>query len=327
MIRFAEEKDINNIMTFIDTYWKKGHILGTNEEFFRYEHLLDEGVTYAIAENDDDGRIDAILGYIPYGKKHRDIMTVMWKANHTADPSLGLNLFKFLRDEADVRIMASPGSNPKLRGLYNYLGYQFGKMTQWYRLGRAEDYKVVKLSDDTIPESKAAGREWKIYGEWEELKEDFDFDSYVRSEVKPVKEEWYIKKRYFDHPIYKYMCLGLVNDLRKVDTLIFFRKIDVNGSSVLRFIDCIGDFNAIRYSADAIDFLLEKCNAECIDCYETGVNDQCFIDAGWRKTAETRNIIPHYFAPFVQENIDIFYFSSDPKTVLFKGDGDQDRPN
>lgn len=326
MIRFAKEKDIDAIMAFIDTYWKKGHILGNNKEFFRYEHLLEEGVTYVIAENDKGG-IDAILGYIPYGKKHRDIMTVMWKANHTDVPALGINLLMFLKEEADIRIMASPGSNPKLRGLYQYLGYQFGKMTQWYRLQKMDTYNVAKVNDDTIPKCVTNGRRWKTYEEWEDFIQDFDYELYIKSDPKPLKESWYIKKRYFEHPVYKYICVGLENDINKIDTVIFLRKIDINGASVLRLVDCIGDYTGIKYSTIAIDALLKKYKAEYVDCYETGVDDQVFIDAGWRKTEESENIIPNYFAPFSQKNIDLFYFSSDPDIVLFKGDGDQDRPN
>jgi hypothetical protein len=40
------------------------------------------------------------------------------------------------------------------------------------------------------------------------------------------------------------------------------------------------------------------------------------------------NIIPNYFEPFVAENIDIYFFSNtNEKVYIFKGDGDQDRPN
>ena len=41
-------------------------------------------------------------------------------------------------------------------------------------------------------------------------------------------------------------------------------------------------------------------------------------------------IIPNYFNPYLQKNIQIYFFvdSKDiDKVILFKGDGDQDRPN
>ena len=61
--------------------------------------------------------------------------------------------------------------------------------------------------------------------------------------------------------------------------------------------------------------------------YETGINDDIFYSAGWRKVEEEGNIIPDYFSPFEHRKVDIFYATSKADAVLFKGDGDQDRPN
>ncbi len=326
VIRFAEENDIDDIMLFIDLNWKKGHILGNNKNFFHYEHLDGERVSYAIAKN-DNGDIEGILGYIPYGKTNRDIMTVMWKVLRTSDPSLGLNLFKFIKDNADVRIMASPGSNPKLRGLYKYLGYDFGEMTQWYRLSNKEEFHIASIYDNSIPTSHCPSFKYRVFSDWNDFAYSFDYTGYIKSNPKPLKEMWYIKKRYFDHPIYKYIIAGLVNQDEKIVTAIILRKVEKDMSCAIRFIDCIGNINDIKYSTKALDEIMDKYNAEYVDCYEVGVNEEVFLQSGWKKTKSTNNIIPNYFSPFVKENINIYYFSSDSDIVLFKGDGDQDRPN
>lgn len=323
MIRFANKNDIDGIMEFIDTYWKKGHILGSNRKFFEYEHLLTDGdVTYVISEQEH--KINAILGYIPYGKNHRDVMTVMWKVNHTVEPSLGLELFKYLKDNGDVRIMASPGSNPKLKELYHYLGYSFGKMIQWYRLRPLHTYHIAKIKDARIPEVQSH-MDYLLLDTWESLEKHFDFNSYHR-ESRPYKEAWYIKKRYYDHPVYHYEIFGMKNG-DKVKLLLIFRVISINGHNIVRLIDCIGEFSLMSDITELLDDVLEKYHAEYVDCYETGLPDKWMTDAGWIKTEDTTNIIPNYFAPFTQKNVDIFYFSSDADIVLFKGDGDQDRPS
>ena len=231
MIRFAEKKDIDDIMSFIDTYWRKGHILGRDREFFEYEHVFADGqVGYVISEN-DDGTIDAILGYIPYGNNHRDVMTVMWKANHTAHASLGLELFKYLKDQGDIRVMASPGSNPKLKGLYRYLGYQFGKMVQWYRLRPQEAYSIADVSDSDIPQRNTV-TSYVHFDSWNVLEKYFDFNAYSK-ESKPYKESWYIEKRYFNHPIYHYEVYGVRNGSEKYPLLMVFRVDSVNDSGHL----------------------------------------------------------------------------------------------
>lgn len=45
------------------------------------------------------------------------------------------------------------------------------------------------------------------------------------------------------------------------------------------------------------------------------------------RSLEDENIIPTYFEPFVQKNIDIWFQSSEKGLCIFKADGDQDRPN
>ena len=96
---------------------------------------------------------------------------------------------------------------------------------------------------------------------------------------------------------------------------------------VIRLVDIIGDVSVIESMANLLDDLLKQYNAEYIDCYETGVAEDLFKQGGWVKREETSNIIPNYFSPFEMKNIEIYYFSSDEDIILFKGDGDQDRPN
>lgn len=324
MIRFAKESDIDHIMSFIDTYWRKGHILGTDRAFFAYEHVLPEGVTYVLSEN-EGGQIDAILGYIPYGKTHRDIMTVMWKANHTAHPSLGLALLQFLKENGDIRIIASPGSNKKLAGVYRYLGFQFEKMTAWYRLRAQENYHLAQVTNRVIPAAQD-GADYLLLPDWTDVEKHFDFSRYS-PDTKPYKEPCYIEKRYFCHPVYCYEVYGVRGADGKAQLLAVFRTVSAQGATAVKLIDCIGDFTLMNALAGLLDHVLDTHQAEYVDCYEAGIPEEAMKASGCLKTEDSGNIIPNYFAPFTQENVGIWYFSSDPDIVLFRGDGDQDRPN
>ena len=67
---------------------------------------------------------------------------------------------------------------------------------------------------------------------------------------------------------------------------------------------------------------------EYIDFYLYGIEDDILRDAGFVLQDDDVNIIPNYFEPFVQKNISLdFYADSLEEIILFKGDGDQDRPN
>lgn len=327
MIRAAAEHDIPAIMQFIDAYWKKGHILGSNKSFFLYEHNLQGEVSFIISTDAQD-HIEAILGYIPYGKSSRDVMTVMWKANHTGDPFLGVKLIQYLTENGNIRILASPGINEKTVGIYQYLGYTTGIMTHWYRLNKKDKYAIANVNNDEIPAvEQKCQYPWVEIRSFADLARIFSFANYKARDPKPYKEPWYIQKRYFDHPIYRYRIFGVLKDGNRADTILVFRVQEQNGAKALRMIDCLGDFENIGRVTYAVDHLLKQENMEYVDCYETGLSADMFLDAGWRRVKNSDVIIPNYFAPFVQQNIDIRYFTSDPEIVLFKGDGDQDRPS
>ena len=290
MIRFATMDDIPKIMQFINDYWKKGHLLSVDRDFFEYEHRFGERVSYVVSVDEQTDEINAILGYIPYGKTHRDVMTVMWQANHTASPALGLDLFNYLKE-----------------GI--------------------KQYKIAKIEDSNCPNTIGNACEYVYLEDWSAVERNFDFKNYFESKPKPLKEEWYVRKRYFEHPKYSYLPYGIKDACGKVSALLIFRKQLAQNSMVVRLIDIIGDVSAIGRTTNLLDDLLNKYEAEYVDCYEIGVSDELFKCGGWTKREETPNIIPNYFSPFEMKNVDIYYFSSDKDVILFKGDGDQDRPN
>ena len=92
-------------------------------------------------------------------------------------------------------------------------------------------------------------------------------------------------------------------------------------------IDCLGDYRNIAFIPEELDVLMNEMGCEYIDAYEAGIEDSVFYRAGWKKVEEEGNIIPDYFSPFEHRKVDIHYSTSHINAILFKGDGDQDRPN
>lgn len=326
MIKFASTEDINAIMRFVDDYWKKGHILGNNKLFFEYEHRLNDFEVSFIISSDVNNDIDGILGYIPYGKINKDIANVMWKSI-SLDNTLGLKMLQYLHNNANMRIMLCPGINKKTHSLYRFMGYEVGQLQHWYRLNNKDTYSIAKVIDNNIPiVSEHNQLVLKKFNTFKELETDVDSYIWDNMDAKPYKEKWYIEKRYFNHPIYQYNVYGVI-DSGKITTVIFLRLEHCNNQNIIRFIDCIGDYSKIQNITNELDELSKEYDAEYIDIYETGLNDDIFENSGWIKVVDSGNVIPNYFNPFVQDNIDIYYFSNDKEVVLFKGDGDQDRPS
>ena len=324
MIRFAEKKDISAIMKFIDEYWNKDHIMSRDRNLFEFQHKWGDEISFVLSEKDDE--ITGVLGFIPYSSKNRDITLAIWKTNKTEDTMQGINILSFLREKGDVRTISAPGINSKTIPIYKFLGLETGKMKQWYRLRNVPEYKIAKVTNSVIP-AYSANTEVVIeeIKDFSDAESRFGIEDCLLRDHQPIKSKEYLRRRYFEHPSFIYFKYGVQVAEQKLFVVLRVQK--YNESSLVRIIDCIGDHCLFKYFSYELDSLLEKYDCEYADCYETGVSDEIFEEGGWRLVADSGNIMPDYFAPFEQKNIDIYYMSEIEGAILFKGDGDMDRPN
>ena len=90
----------------------------------------------------------------------------------------------------------------------------------------------------------------------------------------------------------------------------------------------IGEDEGLSYCGSALDRLLRDNEYEFIDLYSHGIPIDRLENCGLKiMTERDENIIPNYFEPFVQENVDINFIYSWGDFRMFRGDGDQDRPS
>ena len=98
---------------------------------------------------------------------------------------------------------------------------------------------------------------------------------------------------------------------------------------VLRLVDYIGPDALLPRLGAALDALLQSSGAEYIDCYCAGIPAELWAAAGFAQRCIGDGVtIPNYLNPPLLANTEYYYFTSAPEgCVLFKADGDQDRPN
>lgn len=331
-IRYANIKDVDIIMNFIKKYWAAKHILANNKEFFLYEFLNHpEQLNFVIAEDCNED-ILAILGFIEYGKEQQNIMTVVWKSISKEQPFLGVELLKYLTENKLYNSVSSVGINKKTVGIYNYLGYTTGKLDHYYRLADIEEYNIAQIQDKQIsPSSSAKAKEYELVelGDFEDFSAQFNWQLYTESKPNPYKELWYIEKRYYNHPIYKYKMFGIKNlSSNLINSVIVCREIVNETNKILRIVDFLGDGLDMQYISYEMDQLIKKENYEYIDFYQYGIDETILNKAGFLKKIGDNNIIPNYFEPYDLKNIEIQFFTTKPEGIrLFKADCDQDRPN
>ncbi len=329
-IRRAEEKDIENIMNFIDSYWKKEHIFGMNRQFFEYEFCHHGKVNFMIAIDREKQTIEGISGFIFASQSltKRDIWGVIWKVKETPDriPGLGLELKKRVKLMLTYRANPGVGLNPQtaIPIQRKKLGYYTNKMQHFYLLSRKDNYCVADIDNYRINNyQKEEQCQLQHYKNIEEVEKSFSFEEV---ESIPYKDIWYINHRYFEHPIYRYDVCGIISQYEQCQAILVLREVGYRNVKILKIIDYIGQQ---KYFATLGQVMNEKLrDYEYIDFYCDGFEKQYILDAGFVERTETdRNIIPNYFEPYEKNNVDIWVSSSVPNCLFVRGDGDQDRPS
>lgn len=328
--RLARVEEIDEIMEFIAKYWpKKNSILSTNRDFFAYEFCKGNRVGYYLAKEKKTGEIAAGMGVYFYSEEftpgRSSCSGGMVLANPTIKmPFIGLELLKRFFQEVDPLVYVSPGVNLRTMGnlILKYFNHDISRMKHYYMLNDFPEYKICKIAKKPIA---PVFKDDQI--NMDELFSSQEVAAYLEMiderTCKPYKDQWYINKRYFEHPVYKYKLWGIARR-----AVLVTREIYVNNAKILRIVDILGNANEIAKVGVALFKLMSENDYEYIDIYELNVDDIKLELAGFvERTESDLNVIPNYFEPFVQENVEIYVHRNDLDAVCFKGDGDQDRPN
>ena len=318
MIEYMKKSDKEELFSFLKENWNNNHIYLKDKKYFDYE--FSDNSNFILAKNED--KIVATLGYFDYDNKG-DIWTVIWKNSGKMDD--GLKCLQFLLN-ASYKSVSSCGINKKTIPIYEFLGINTGRLKHFYILNQElEEYNIAKISEKNIKKIETKDVEDLI--EVESIDELLKLINY--QELKKYnfyKSPEYFNKRYFKHPYYKYHILL---KSKNANSILVYRIIKVNGGSCIRIMDFLGDEKEFNELTNYLVAKMLKEKHEYIDIYEVGIEDEILEDSGFiERIEEDSNIIPNYFEPFVQKNIEIYYMSNcNSKFRIFKGDGDQDRPS
>lgn len=155
-----------------------------------------------------------------------------------------------------------------------------------------------------------------------------DLDHIFKFQI-PIKSKEYLINRYLNHPIYKYHLYVVTN--KKISNICVFRIINYKKVNVVRFVDFIGSNKSFLYLKSFFPEILKIYKAEYLDFYSYGIPNNILKKTGLVNKQDSKVIIPNYFEPFVNQNIDIYFgfrkFNAKGKIRIFKGDGDLDRPS
>lgn len=326
-VRFAKYEDIPRIMLFIKTYWSNNHILANDRSFFEYQYVDKQEVHFVLFENGNNDII-GVLGYIPYDCEkcqERDIFLALWKVRQGEHFLAGMEMLYYLEREGKCRNTYCARINRQTFSIYKYLKKNIAKLEHYYMLNAlCGDYRIAEIKKRTEVKYQKHSYQVNSITSVEQL----DFGEINNKEFEgPYKSVNYVKKRYFEHPVYIYKIF----EIKTAEGIAYIvgRDQEYNGAKVFRIVELWGKECNIANIGSFLENFLIMNMYEYIDCYAYGLSDICMEKSGFTKLQENdENIIPNYFEPFEKNNIDIYIFT--PKgisTRMFKGDGDQDRPS
>ncbi len=331
-IRLAAREDIPAIMRFLDENWRKGHIMARNRALFEYEYVHGDDVDMILAVEKNRKTIEGLFGFLRCTeKKTGDLWGSMWKVREAPDQMklLGVELAKRIHDLTGCRSHIGSGANPEttvpLRKIF--FRDKTATMKQYYRLNpEKKAFRIAKIADRKILPGPENAPDYTIrrLKTFEDFEKAFDI---THTRAIPQKDNWYIRHRFYEHPVYDYAVWGVSDGDGNTPAVFITREVIAEGAKALRIVDYLGSHRALEGLYDAIGGLIRETGSEYIDFAEFGVDDALLKKAGFIDRAETDNIIPHYFEPFLQENKDIWVHYKEDGTTFFKADGDQDRPN
>ena len=334
--RLAEYTDQQRIIDFINANFDWKLPLINRPEFFGY-YYCGMRLQFVLAERGEE--LLSVAGYILANNSQTpDLWVSVWVAKK-GENGVGLELMDAIPRLTGARVVACNNIRPKTCAFYRFLGWHADRVPHYYRLAPRANAAAYKLCRPAVP----AGMEASAYQpEILPVHGDLTLDrvstvprlhglGLPETSHTPRKDLSYLALRYFDCPFLRYDVWS-VHENSKLLAYLVTRVVNSGEQGeipVLRIVDYIGADAVLPRLGKAMDALLMQSGAEYADCYCAGIPAEIFAAAGFseRKEADT-TIIPNYLTPPLYENTDYYYFTNQPEDfVLFKADGDQDRPN
>ena len=286
------DNGLKGIKSFINTHWKKNHILTVDQRIFDLQHKLKNGL-YNFFFYKEDNKILSILGVIYSEDSGKSMWLSVWKNIGQNNEGLFL-LENLINKEKDF--IGSIGINSRVSKLYKLLGWYIVELDHYFQYRELSPVKNENLFNFSL---------------------DIKFNI-SNKKILPNKDNSYFIKRYKNHPTYTYYFLSL----KKFNLTFIGREIIYSKIKVFHVVDYIGDIDGIKLKEIIQDFL----NKYNFDLFEIMLYSSIPFTTDLKK--KTNEIIPTYFKPFVNQNISIkcaYIKNLELAVKIVLGDSDQDR--
>ena len=339
-VHFCRIDEIDDVIAFLDTYWKNGHVLVKSRKLMDWQYLdkLNHRYNFVIARYKTSKEIHALVGFIPTNHfdhtiKRLFVWGAIWKVRDDVAPAgLGVYLQEYLTTNLPVEIFAGFGISADAEKNNKSLGWTIKSAENYFFANPStKEFKIA------VGLEKYQKKSLKDVAAWFLTKceltdyEKLSGNESVFESVRWYKSKCYYENRYFKHPFYNYECY-VIKQVKEIKAFFFVRESPANGANCLRLVEYVGDYATLQNVQKSIANLLEKKTCEFMDIITSNVSNEVMQKANFiNKSSDSSVVIPNYFEPFVQKNILMKYeyitLNKDFIYVVNKGDADQDRPS
>lgn len=329
-IRKLKKEEYGLLVDFLKNYWKSNHSLVKSKQLMDFQHLDGDYYNFYVAI--EDGTIYSLQGFIKSSlyddslAGEDDCWGAIWKTiPNQKKGELGLWTRDAIREKEMNCSIGGIGLSGFSKVINKLSGNTMGYMNHYYIANRSvSEFKIcvnpeVDLSVHVVSEG------WRI-----EQNIHLDQVTEPTTGYRPRKTLKYFENKYLYHPVYKYLFWGIFCN-EKLVSIWAVRRIIVDGVSIFRVVDVLGRIDEVPDLTENLQEILRTESCEYIDFLNYGINPDVYKTMGFKKLnyEENKTIVPQYFEPFEQKNVllDVSYRAKYDEYVVFKADGDQDRPN
>lgn len=334
--KICEKEDLPRLLTFIDTYWKKNHILVRSKEILDFQYYNRETGKYdfVLAENTLTGELDGIRGWIrvdqfdPALAQYDEVWSAVSKVRTDVENNeikvLGSYLWRFLEKHKGF---GTVGISRFSFAMHTAIRHKTCSLGQYFILNRdTKDFKIAVVQINYQCPVVLAESVWH-------LREIADINMIAEDAVhayyRPFKSKTYLINRFVNHPVYHYHFYGIYKG-ENLKSILIGKFVELNDSKILRIVDVLGSLEDVGNLYEDFQNILKNTGSEYVDFLCFGIDDSVFRRIGFDKLDPEQDelIIPNYFEPFEAKNIVINgAYKPAERYCMFKADADQDRPS
>ena len=327
-ITFCKKNEFNSLLNFLKKNWLNKNTVFSNKNFFHWMYFNKKLKKYNFLIYKKNKKIRSCLGFFLNSMPlKRVIWLSLWLVDSKNRKNInGLELIFYLIKKFNKCIIVTNGANPKTIPIYNSLNFKIKYLNHYYIVNSyIKNFKLIKFKNKKKINIKKNKNKIIILKKIDSLKKELDLKKFHNLFLKNIN--YYIEK-YQNHPIYNYEFY-LIKKRNKFLGFFIGRICKFKNRKALRFVEYFGSLREIKNLKFNLYNLLKEKKYEYLDFYNLGIDKKILKKAGFEQNKFTKNIIiPNYFETFVKENINICTAVWPKKTqlLIFKGDGDQDRP-